>query len=464
MNLFEAVHPDLFNVLASPNRRIYASALEVLFEAYRDNLKIPENVLYSMLRGKLEMQLADTTFEGEDIDEEELRDISGKARFLMRKLGSRGWFEKERGQDFEEYVIVPGYSSKLLELFHDLTHEETMRGYSYVFGTWSSLKVAQEGNAIFDKMMAVYSAHENTQALIKLLKTVYHNVRRFFQLQIEMQDVNQVLAAHFDEFGQQVIESYIRPLKIKDSVPKYKVPIQTILDEWLEDDDILQAMASAALQDKRKASIGDCRRDLMEKIYWVKEQYERIEVDYLEEIDQQVRRYTRATTQKIENLTNRDQNTKGNLNYILSALAEKQRAGDILAIIQPAFYLYSQAYLSERSLWYRKRPVKREKTAHVLIEEEPLGETAIAEAASLLYARFGKPAVAEYVHKLFAKYDEVFTGDLVISDDYEYVMNLLSILNSSDIDSFYHAQTLGGDSVQAPYTIPRIRLSQIKGG
>ena len=55
-------------------------------------LKIPEDTFYSMLRSKLEQQLADATFEGEDIDEEELRDISGRARFLIRKLYSKGWF------------------------------------------------------------------------------------------------------------------------------------------------------------------------------------------------------------------------------------------------------------------------------------------------------------------------------------------------------------------------------------
>ena len=45
---------------------------------------------------------------GEDIDEEELRDVSGRARFLIRKLNSKGWLEKQRGDDFNEYITVPG--------------------------------------------------------------------------------------------------------------------------------------------------------------------------------------------------------------------------------------------------------------------------------------------------------------------------------------------------------------------
>lgn len=101
MKFFEVVPSELFSPLASPNRILYADALDVLYAAYQENLKIREDVLYSMLRGRLEQELADATFEDEDIDEEELRDISGRARFLIRKLCSKGWFEKERGDDLK---------------------------------------------------------------------------------------------------------------------------------------------------------------------------------------------------------------------------------------------------------------------------------------------------------------------------------------------------------------------------
>ena len=330
MNFFDVIPNELFSPLASPNRALYADALDVLYTAYRENLKIPEDTFYSMLRGKLEQQLADATFDEEDIDTEELRDISGRARFLIRKLCSKGWFEKERGSDFAEYITVPSYSSRILELFHQLRDDSPVRGYSYVFGTYSTLKVAHESGSVYDKMAAVYSAYENTQSLINLLHGVYHSVKVYFQMQIHMSEVNKVLASHFNDFGQNVIEAYIRPLKIKDSVPKYRVPIQSVLKSWADDDALLLAMANAALQDKRKQTFEQCRSDLLEKIFWIEERYENLEHDYLDEIDAQVRRYTRAATQKVENLTNRDQNIRGNLNALLTALARNPRAGDLV--------------------------------------------------------------------------------------------------------------------------------------
>lgn len=463
MKLFEAVPKDLFSILASPNRELYADALEVLHDAYRDQLKIPEQTLYSMLRGKLERQLAEATFEGEDIEEEELRDISGRARFLIRKLHSKGWFSKERGENFEEYIIVPSYSSKLLELFHLLTDDRPMRGYSYVFGTYSTLKVAQESGSVYEKMTAVYSAYDNTLELIKLLKTVYHNVNRFFQLQVEMQDINQVLSSHFDEFGQRVIEAHIRPLKIKDSVPKYRVPIQRILNEWLDDDALILALSNAALQDKRGKTLEECRGDLLTRIFWVKERYDSIEHDYLDEIDRQVRRYTRATTQKIENLTNRDQNVRGNLNYLLTALSRNRRASELVEEIQPAFQLYEQSFLSEKSLWYRKRPGKREKTAPFFVEEPTLDADAVAQAAALLQSKYGRAAVAAFMQAHLQNADACYSKDLQPADDAAYIMSLLAVLGSSNTGAFYQVEELGGAYSCGDYTIPQLKFSRREG-
>lgn len=460
MKFFEAVPSDLFSPLASPNRALYADALDVLYAAYRENLKIPEDMLYSMLRSRLEQQLADATFEGEDIDEEELRDISGRARFLIRKLCSKGWFEKERGDDFGEYITVPSYSSRLLELFHQLRDDSPIRGYSYVFGTYSTLKVAHESGSIYDKMAAIYGAYDNTQALINLLQMVYHNVKHYFQMQIDMQEVNEVLASHFNDFGQKVIEAYIRPLKIKDSVPKYRVPIQSVLKNWAEDDALLLAMANAALQDKRGETLEYCRADLLRKIFWIEERYDNLEHDYLDEIDAQVRRYTRAATQKVENLTNRDQNVRGNLNTLLTALSRNHRASELIDQIQPAFHLYEQSFLSEKSLWYRKRPGKRAKAAPVFIQDTTPDSESAAQAAQLLRSEYGRAAIAAYVQGWLGESDVCYSKDLAIRDDKDYIMSLLAVLTSGDPSVNHQIKELGGSFHENGYSIPQMQISR----
>lgn len=459
MKLFDAVPSELFSVLASPNKELYADALDVLYSAYRETLKIPEDTLYSMLRNKLEQQLADATFDEEDIDDEELRDISGRARFLIRKLCSKGWFEKERGSDFSEYITVPGYSSRILEVFHKLKDDSPVRGYSYVFGTYSTLKVANESDNIYDKMAAIYSAYENTQALVNLLQMVYHNVKHFFQIQVEMTEVNEVLVSHYDDFGQKVMEAYIRPLKIKDSVPKYRVPIQSILTDWLENDALVAAMANMALQDRRGATFEECRSDLLRKIFWIKERYDCIECDYLDEIDKQVWKYTRATTQKIEILTNRDQNVRGNLNFILQALAEDQGNTDLVELIQPACQIFEQSFLSEKSLWNRKPAGRRTRTEPVVIEEPTFNEDALAETISLLHIEYNKEATAAYIAAWLGESGVCFSKDMHLSDDKAYIMSLLAVLTSSDASARHSVEELEGSFTENQYTIPQLKIT-----
>ena len=274
-----------------------------------------------------------------------------------------------------------------------------------------------------------------------------------------MQDVNQVLAAHFNDFGQKVVEAYIRPLKIKDSVPKYRVPIQSILRRWEEDDALLMTMANEALRDKRGKTLEDCRADLLRKIFWIEERYDNLEKDYLEEIDMQVRRYTRAATQKIENLTNRDQSVRGNLNALLTALSRNRRASELVDQIQPAFQLYEQSFLSEKSLWYRKRPGKRMKAATVLIQDDQVPNTEEqVRAAQLLQSKYGRAAVNAYVQGWLGDADMRCSEELSLEEDKDYIMSLLAILGSKDASAGYVVQELDGIFCKNGYSIPQMQI------
>ena len=182
-----------------------------------------------------------------------------------------------------------------------------------------------------------------------------------------------------------------------------------------------------------------------------------MEADYLDEIDDQVRRYTRATTQKIENLTNRDHNVRGNLNYLLSALSRNRRASELLDQLQPMFELYEQSFLSEKSLWYRKRPRKRAIVAPVEIEDTPSPDVD-SELIAMLHSRYGKAAVLAYMRERFGNESVRYSKDMQLSDDTGYIMSLLAVLNSSDTGAFYHVEELDGSYKEGVYSIPQLRF------
>ncbi len=93
MKFFEAVPDELFSPLASPNRALYADALDVLYTAYREKLKLPEDELYSMLRSRLGAAARGRDLRGARTSTKTSCAIFPAARaFLIRKLGSKGWF------------------------------------------------------------------------------------------------------------------------------------------------------------------------------------------------------------------------------------------------------------------------------------------------------------------------------------------------------------------------------------
>jgi DNA-binding phage protein len=466
MRLFDIIPSELFSILSSPNRLIYSDALAVLYDAFRENLKIPKNTFFTMIRSRLEDELARSEFTEDGISEEEAQDLSGRARFLIRKLKERGWIELERGDDFEEYIILPDYSIKILELFSELTSENPSSGFSFVYETYSTLRTANEdpSGGVYEKMTALFGAYDKTLALIKMLKTVYHNINRYFQQQLDMRDVNQVLAVHFDDFLRHIVETYIRPLKIKDSVPKYKVPIQQVLDSWLEDDELLSAMANAALQEKRLDSFEKCRADIVKKLFFVKERYEDFESGYLSEIDLKVRRYTRATTQKIESLSNNDQTVRGNLVYLLNALSDASKIADLTDRIQSVFQIFEQSGICEDSLYSQRRAGKRERFDTVLISEETvdLSRKALDEFGSAVNSPYNKKNVRAYMEKLLENIDMAYIKDMHVENDTAYILSGLAVAAAGDRDSFYRVEPDDGTVDSGQYTLPSVKFIRKK--
>ena len=125
---------------------------------------------------------------------------------------------------------------------------------------------------------------------------------------------------------------------------------------------------------------------------------------------------------------------------VLTALSRNRSAGDLVDQIQPVFQLYEQSFLSEKSLWYRKRPGKRTKAVPVLIREADSDADAAAQAAKLLRSEYGRTAIAAYVRGWLGDADIRYSKDLEIRDDKGYIMSLLAVLTSEDPTAGYQSQ------------------------
>lgn len=133
MNLYDVIPENLFSVLSSKNKNLYVKTLFVLLDAFKQHLKISKDELISMINARLD----DDDIISADFTEEELleseQSISGKAHFLVRKLKSVGWILIETESDFREYITVPGFSYKIIQLLYDIANVSESEIFAYVY-------------------------------------------------------------------------------------------------------------------------------------------------------------------------------------------------------------------------------------------------------------------------------------------------------------------------------------------
>lgn len=306
MDLYNVIPENLFSPLASKNKSLYVKGLFVLLDAFKQQLKILKDELTSMMAAKLENELLYADFSEEELFENE-QTLSGKAHFLVRKLRQTGWILLETGTDFKEYVSVPSYSYQIIQLLHGLTQPAEKENFAFVYSTYSSLKNADETREPFEMVTALYDGADRTDKLVESLKSVYHSITFYNQQLIETLSVNHVLHSHYDAYHEEIIKRILSPLKIRDSVPKYKIPLSSILKKWLIDEDALESMAAYLQVSASSLPIEHYRQEIQRQIFYILDTYDNLERDYIRVIDAKNVQYTRATTQKIDFLVNSDQ-------------------------------------------------------------------------------------------------------------------------------------------------------------
>lgn len=457
MNLYDIVPENLFSILVSPNKSLYVKALFVLLDAFKIHLQISKDELVSMLISSLEDDIINADFSGEKLLENEYS-LSGKAHFIVRKLKTDEWIFIETEVDFVDYVTLPNYSIKIIQLLYDLTHFDEQENFAYVYSTYSSLKMADDNREPFELYAALYDGANRTQQLVESLKSAYHGITAYNQQLIDAINVNNVLSLHYDMFRQEIAEKILKPLKIRDSVPKYKHPIEMILKSWLVNDGILDSLADYSYSAKKFDTREKCYEDIQRKIYYIIDTYNSLERDYINVIDAKNRQYTRATTQKIDYLINSDQTVKGNLITLMKYISDEETSETAVKLLSDSFELYDLSYVSEESLFERKRGVRHDDHSTVEIDDNDpeLEVKARTAAIRIMNNKYSKRNVMKFIHEMFGERNEISTSDISITDDETYIMTMLSVVHSGDRDSDYTVEVNDSSIDYGKYGIPYI--------
>jgi hypothetical protein len=464
VNFFDVFPHNFFSLFTSRNRDIYVEALLVLYRQYREETRLKKQDLISRLVAGLETKMLNLEVEeGELYGPGEVVNLSGSAHFILRKFVETGWLELEPDlASFEECYVVPGYASKLLQLFVDILHGKPVEYNGFVYSTYSNLRTAEQDRDehMFD---ALKQAHRNTEDLWKSLRELLDNIRLYHQRLQEQAEVRELLAEHFDRFRVLVSDRVYHPLKTFDSVPRFKQRILIILRSWLRDGEVLNIIANSAVRRGEYTDKGEARSQAIRMIGEIMDVYDRID-GMLSQIDKKNAGYTRASVERMQYYLNTDRDIKGKLVEVLKNLPSVKE-GRALPKEMAQLPLYDAGYLDELSLY--SEPKKREHLPDVIAETAVSHEDVAAELTEFqqrLSQVYSHHKIVQFILEQLGERRSLAAEELQLASAEEFVKLLLAAVKSDENSLPYRIEFRDGYLYINGYRLPELTIIREGGG
>ena len=461
MALFDRLPDRFFGILSSAKKELYVEALFVLRQAFLSEMEIRRDDFASMLMNHLETMMLDDDFsddeEAASLDSEDLSSLSGKAYFLIRRLKDAGWLDVDfDSSSFDYYISVPDYAVTMMDVLYSLSHDKVREYNSYVYATFASLE-----NASADpdyRFNALYIAYRNTENLIRELKSLYNNIRRYQQSALHTMSANALLEEHFEDYREQVVNAVYYPLKTIDSVPRFKHRILAILNEWVMDESVMEAITKQGLERHVFADLDGGREETLEMINYIVDSYENVE-ETIARIDQRHISYTRASTERIRYIINSDRSARGKL---IDLLQNANRRDDLQERMEAAVLAYQHEFADHSSLYARVKRTKRSEGKPLTIKDRSDNETLVSGFLDEIRKRYTNQKIDTYILNLMKENGSIKTEEISMSSDEEFILFLLGTIRGREASSPYLVRFREGNADCDGYSLPRAEFHMKK--
>ncbi len=466
MDLFTIIPNNLFTILTSKNRSVYADSLLIIYKAFKENILIDKDFLTSQLISELHNNIYDIDVKAEqDKIEESYKDATSLAKFIIKKLAETGWIdiEYESERHLIEYVSLPPYSIHFIKIIVDLTNNEVKEYDSFMYAMYSSLLNADKDyrdyrytalNAVYEKMLEFEDS----------LKTLFHNLKRRYTNLVSLKTVNQILTEHFDSYQKDVIMQIYLPLKTKDSITRFKGSIFNILISWMRDSKSIEEMATQAVVQAKYASIDEARAEILIKINYIVDKLSDLE-ELVDLIDKRNTNYVSAATEKMHHLLNNDKSMGGKLAKIIAKLALEEQQGfeTSLQMSSEVLQLQHSDWLSIDSLYNRAQAIftKDDNGPEEItyIDESIINKLHDTFAESTVN-KFSKQHVVEYMKEQFDVEENVTSSSMKLTNTDDLILMILSFIRAYDENVFYRVEVKDGKVINNNFEVPNMEFSK----
>lgn len=464
MELFDALPNNLFTILTSKNRSVYANSLLIIYQAFKQDIIIDKEILTNQLISKLENDIFDIDISAEDVKYDGVfKDATSLGKYIIRRLGETGWLDidYENESRLKEYVSLPPYAIKLISIISDLTNNEVKEYDSFMYAMYSSLLNADQNYGDY-RYTALSVVYDKVVAFEDSLKGLFHNLKRRYNNLLNLKTVNQVLFEHFDSYQHDLIMNIYLPLKTKDSITRFKGSIFGILIKWLRDNQIINAMTAQAIVANRFKSEELAQASIISKINYIVDKLNDLE-DLVTRIDERNNNYVAAAAEKMHHLLSSDRSITGKLAKVIAKLSTELKNGfeDTYNVINSTLLLQKQEIIDEESLYTRSSRFEK----LVITDPLPLNIVSpeMAKRMQELFQqdainRFSHQSLVEFMSEQFSVVNNLNSKTLKLENQDDFIMTMFAYIRGYDENLFFRMKINEGSVENNQYKIPNLEF------
>lgn len=439
MSLFEKMDPSFFTILVSKNRDIYIDLLLHIHECiYRNQtMSMERGLLVDLLENyvydchyNLEFEVDDEYTQIEKELQQE-KDVYGRNMlFLLRLFEQHTWIHIDFHMDtMKKMVSLPYHSRVFISFVNDIIKEREQIGY--MIRIHASLKDMEDPTKIDDSYQHIRNAYADIKELILTLEQTNARIRDYYAIQVKKASTK-IYHDFFNVYYEDIVEGYVFPTLVEDSLKRFKNPVTTIIEHLLTDRELNEKIIDSAISHYRVNSRERAKQSIDQMLYAMYNDLNIVET-LTEQLVESDASYRRLAKQKIMYLCNRDEGLKGKLVELIRYMKDDNETccelvNNYLNIQKTQFIPTDDVYA------FKKRKRKDEKEVLTFAFDE--GEVNQEQLAQCIgfdqYAKFTKESVEKYYTDQLHGEVAGKLKDMGVKDMDDYIRSILIYVYGRD--------------------------------
>ena len=267
-------------------------------------------------------------------------------------------------------------------------------------------------------------AYENANRLEDALKSLHHNLGRYYKKIIEIPEINSILKEHFENYKDYIDKIY-HPLKTDDPVEMYKIPICKMVDKIIGQDAIFEELINQANKSGNYETVEEAKSDILQKLFMVQDIFSNINRK-IKIVDNKNSEYIRATNRRLGYLLTNDKELKGKLINILKNAQKEEN----IRIMEENLSLYRQTNMDKDSIFIRSSKSEKRQGKPLEMEEVQIeSEEELREFIKKVGESYTSEKVKKYMNNILGKKQIITTNDINIKTEEDFILLMLGTMS-----------------------------------